>query len=73
MPQGGIASQSEEGRQRGDITPIGSGRTGTTFDRAELVGKYPSGLENDQNCTMYNASVCCVKHSVHKYCSDQPF
>eukprot|EP00731_Ephydatia_muelleri_P005359 Em0002g1535a len=52
MPQGRIASQSEEGRQRVDITPIGSGRTGTTFDRAELVGKYPTGQENDQNCTM---------------------
>ena len=52
MPQGGVASQSEEGRQRVDITPIGSGRTRTTFDRVELVGKYPTGLENDQNCTM---------------------
>ena len=28
-----------------DITPIGSGRTGTTFDRPELVKKYPTGLE----------------------------
>ena len=51
-PQGGVASQSEEGRQRVNITPIGSGRTGTTFDRAELVGKYPTGLGNDQNGTM---------------------
>ena len=35
-----------------NITPIGSGRTGTTFDRAELVGKYPIGLGSDQNGTM---------------------
>ena len=43
----GVASQSEVGRQRVSIIPIGSGRTGTAFDRAELVGKYPTGLEND--------------------------
>ena len=40
MHQGGVASQSEEGRQRVDITLIGGGRRGTTFNRAELVGKY---------------------------------
>ena len=47
-----VASQSEEGMQRVDISPIGSGRTGTTFDRAELVRKYPTELGNDENGTM---------------------
>ena len=52
MHQGRVASQSEEGRQRADIFLIGGGRRGTTFNRAELVGKYSLGLENDQNCTI---------------------